>query len=315
MQLVVLDGWPINPNDLSWDCLKEFGTLSVYDRTDSSMVARRIRGADIVLTNKVKVTGDDIRSDRALKMISVLATGYDPVDIAVARELGIPVCNVPAYSTAAVAQLAISHMLELFEHVGLHTSLVHRGAWSASPDFTFWREAPVELNGLTLGILGCGQIGRRVAVIGKALGMKVIGTNPSKNPDFVGEYVEFDELLRFSDVISLHCPAKKETIGIIDSDAIAKMKDGAILINTARGSLIVESDVREALESGKLGGLGVDVVSSEPMSVHNPLLGAPNCTITPHYGWAPKTARVRLLDVTCANIRAFLNGQPQNQVN
>lgn len=315
MQLVVLDGRPINPGDLSWDGLKQFGTLSVYDRTDSSMVAQRIRGADIVLTNKVRLTADDIRSSRTLKLICVLATGYDVVDLAAAKEQGIPVCNVPSYSTEAVAQLTIAHMLELFSHVGLHTPLVHRGAWSASPDFTFWREAPVELNGLTLGILGCGQIGRRVALVAKALGMNVIGTNPSKSPDFAGRYVDFDTLLKNSDVLSLHCPAKRNTVGIINRDSIAKMKDGAIIINTARGSLIVESDVRAALDSGKLGGLGVDVVSTEPILIHSPLIGAPNCTITPHYGWAPKTARERLLNVTCDNISGLLNGKIINRVN
>lgn len=315
MQLVILDGYPINPNDLSWEELKKFGTLSVYDRTDASMVSQRIRGADIVMSNKVRLTREDILSSRSLKLICVLATGYDVVDIAAAKERNIPVCNVPAYSSEAVAQLTFAHILEQFSHVGLHTPLVHRGAWSASPDFTFWQEAPVELNGLTLGILGCGQIGRKVAIIAKAFGMKVLGTNPSKHPDFVGEYVDLDTLLKNSDVLSLHCPAKKDTVGIINATNIEKMKDGAILINTARGSLIDEQAVRSALDTGKLGGLGVDVVAKEPIDIHSPLIGAPHCTITPHYGWAPKSARTRLIDITADNIRCFLDGKPQNKVN
>lgn len=315
MQIVVLDGWPINPKDLSWDGIKKYGTLSVYDRTDSSMVAQRIRGADIVLTNKVKLSRQDIYSSRSLKLICVMATGYDPVDCIAAREKGIPVCNVPAYSSNAVAQLTFAHILELYSKVGMHSPLVHRGAWSASPDFSFYREAPVELDGLTLGILGCGQIGKRVAKIAAAFGMRVIGTSPTHSADFVGEYVDLNTLFKTSDILSLHCPAKPETIGIINDNTIAMMKDGAVIINTSRGSLMDEMAVRRALISGKLAGVGVDVVSKEPIDIHNPLLGAPNCTITPHYGWAPRTARIRLLNTVEANIKGFLQGNIINRVN
>lgn len=315
MQLVVLDGYPINPGDLSWEPFKNFGTLSVYDRTDASMAAQRIRGADIVLTNKCRLNAEQLASSKSLKLVAVLATGYDVVDVKAARNGGIAVCNVPAYSTEAVAQLTFAHILEHYSRVGMHTPLVHRGAWSASPDFTFWKAAPRELNGLTLGILGCGGIGCRVAEIAKAFGMRVIGCSPRKRREFLGDYVDFDTLLKSSDILSLHCPAKTDTIGIIDAKAIAKMKAGALLINTARGSLVVERDVREALDSGKLGGYGTDVASSEPITMRNPLIGADNCTITPHYGWAPLTARQRLLEVTYSNIAAFLSGKPMNIVN
>ncbi|MDO4564656.1 MAG: D-2-hydroxyacid dehydrogenase [Clostridia bacterium] len=315
MQLVVLDGYPINPGDLSWDGIRNFGTLSVYDRTDPLMAAQRMRGADIVLTNKCRVGREELQASRNLRLVAVLATGYDVVDIKAAKELGITVCNVPSYSTEAVAQLTFAHILEHFSRVGQHSALVHKGAWAASPDFTFWQIAPRELNGLTLGILGCGQIGGRVAEMGRAFGMKIIGFSPSRRAGFAGDYVDLDALLKNSDVLTLHCPAKEDTVGIINAENIAKMKDGALLINTARGSLVVERDIRDALESGKLSGYGTDVASKEPISVHNPLIGANNCTVTPHYGWAPKSARIRLLDVTARNIQAFLNGQPQNVVN
>ncbi|MCL2696086.1 MAG: D-2-hydroxyacid dehydrogenase [Clostridiales bacterium] len=317
MQIVILDGHGVNPGDMSWEPLKAFGTLSVYDRTDESMVEQRLRGAQIVLTNKVKLPREILTSSAAskLRFVGVLATGYDVVDIAAAREAGVTVCNVPAYSTEAVAQLTFALLLELSFGVGLHNALVHQGAWTASPDFCFWTRAPEELSGKTLGILGCGLIGSRVAQIGAAFGMTVIGCSRTPKPTFPGKCVDFETLLRDSDVLSLHIPATPDTVGIINRDTIAKMKDGAYLLNTARGVLLNEQDVADALASGKLAGVGVDVVSREPIARSNPLLAAPNCVITGHYGWAPKSARQRLIDITCENIRVFLAGTPQNVVN
>lgn len=314
MQIVILDGHTVNPGDLDWSPLKRLGTLSVYDRTHPSMVDQRLRGADAVFTNKVRLTKEHMIRARSLKFIGVLATGYDTVDIEGARDRGITVCNVPAYSTEAVAQLAISLMLDVTQRAVHLDSLVHKGQWSASPDFCYWDKPPILLSGLTLGIIGIGKIGTSVAKIASALGMRVIGCSRSPKPDFLGEQVTLDELFNRSDVISLHCPASAETIGLINRNTIARMKDGAILINTARGSLVNEADVAEALESGKLSACAVDVVSSEPIARTNPLLSAPNCLITPHYAWSPVPVRQRLIDISVANLTAFLNGSPINKV-
>jgi len=317
MQIVILDGFAVNPGDVSWDALAALGTLSVYDRTDESMVGQRLRGAQIALTNKVKLPREVLHSANASRLlyIGVLATGYDVVDTLAAREAGVTVCNVPAYSTESVAQLTLALLLELCFRVGKHNDLIHRGAWTASPDFCYWAQAPQELNGKTLGILGCGLIGSRVASIGAAFGMRIIGCSRTPKPNFPGELVDIDALLRESDVLSLHVPATPETTGIINRHTLAKMKDGAFLLNTARGCLLAEQDVADALSAGKLAGLGVDVASKEPIARTNPLLSAPNCVITGHYGWAPRSARQRLIDITCENIRAFLAGSPQNTVN
>lgn len=315
MQIVVLDGHGVNPGDLSWDCLSNIGTLSVYDRTPDQMVAQRLRGADAVFTNKTRLGREQLLGAKSLRFIGVLATGYDVVDTAAARELGIVVCNVPAYSTMAVAQHSFALLLELCSKVGVHNALVHRGAWSASPDFCWWQSAPVELDGLTLGVCGCGAIGRRVAAIGAAFGMRVIGFNPTLYQGFCGEYVTMDALIRESDVLSLHCPANPKTVGLINRRSIAMMRDGALIVNTARGGLVVEQDVKDALVSGKLGGYAADVASREPIDVHAPLMSAPNCILTGHMAWAPQTARERLLLVSAQNLLAFLEGRPQNKVN
>lgn len=315
MQIVVLDGHAVNPGDVSWAPLQSLGTLSVYDRTHPDLLERRMRGADAVFVNKVRITRELLIRARQLKFIGVLATGYDVVDTAAARERGVTVCNVPAYSTEAVVQLTIALLLELVQKTAHHARLVKEGRWSASPDFCWWDTPPVLLAGKTIGVIGCGQIGRRVAEVAKALGMRVLGCNPSRSDAFVGTYTDLDTLLGSSDVITLHCPAKADTIGLIDREAIAKMKTGAILLNTARGSLLNETDVRDALVQGKLGGCGVDVVANEPITVHNPLLSAPNCIITPHYAWSPVPMRQSLIDVSAQNLAAYLAGKPQNVVN
>ena len=314
MQIVILDGYCVNPGDVDWTPLKAFGTLSVYDRTHPDMVAQRLRGADVAFVNKVKLSRDVLFGARNLKFIGVLATGYDVVDLAAARERGITVTNVPAYGTEAVAQHTIALLLALCQRVEYHAALVQKGAWTAQPDFSWFEVAPTLLCGRTIGVFGCGRIGTRVAKIADALGMRVLGTNPIEEPGFPGKYVPFETLLTESDVITLHCPAKADTVGLFRKETFDRMKDGALLINTARGSLVSETDIRDALQSGKLGGYAADVVSEEPIKLRNPLLGAPNCLITPHYAWTPKPMRQRIIDVSVENLAAFLAGNPKNVV-
>ncbi len=314
MQIVVLDGYCVNPGDVDWSPLKAYGTLSVYDRTHPDMVAQRLRGADIAFVNKVKLNRDVLLGARNLRFIGVLATGYDVIDLAAAQERGITVTNVPAYSTEAVAQHTIALLLAICQHAEHHAALVRNGAWTAQPDFSWFQIAPVLLAGKTIGIVGCGRIGSRVSKIADALGMRVLGTSPSVNPDFSGTYVPLETLLRESDVITLHCPSKADTVGLIRRETIEQMKDGAILLNTSRGSLVSESDVRDALVSGKLAAYGADVVSEEPIKRYNPLLKAPNCLITSHYAWTPKPMRQKIIDVSADNLAAFLQGKPKNVV-
>lgn len=315
MQIVVLDGKSLRPEELDWSGLKAMGTLSVYDRTDPMLVAQRLRGADAVFTNKVRLTKEQLKNNPNLKFIGVLATGYDVVDIKGARELGIPVCNVPGYATEPVAQAAIGLMLELTLQLGYHNARIHQGEWTRCPDFCWWEHTPVSVYGKTMGIVGCGAIGRRVAEIAKAMGMEVIGYNPHKKAGFAGKYVSLETVLTEADVNSLHCPAKEDTVGFINEKTIGKMKDGVLLINTGRGSLIQEKDVAEALISGKVGGYAADVVSSEPINVHNPLLKAPNCVLSGHCAWATKDARQQILDVSVANLKGVLEGNPIHVVN
>ena len=314
MQIVVLDGYCVNPGDVDWSSLKAFGTLSVYDRTHPDMVAQRLRGADIAFVNKVRLNRETLLGARNLKFIGVLATGYDVVDIEAARERGIVVTNVPAYSTEAVAQHTIALLLALCQHVEHHAALVKNGAWTAQPDFSWFQIAPVLLAGKTMGIIGCGRIGSRVAKIADALGMRVIGVNPGENKDFIGELVPLDTLLREADVISLHCPSKADTVGLIRKDTIEKMKEDVILINTSRGSLVSEADVSNALQSGRIAGYAADVVSEEPIKRYNPLLKAKNCLITSHYAWTPKPMRQSIIDISADNLKAFLEGKPKNVV-
>lgn len=314
MQIVVLDGYCVNPGDVNWQPLRALGTLSVYDRTHPDMVAQRLRGAEAAFVNKVRLNREVLFGARQLRFIGVLATGYDVIDLAAARERGITVANVPAYGTEAVAQHTIALLLALCSHVEYHAALVKQGAWTAQPDFSWWQIAPVLLSGKTIGVIGCGRIGTRVAKIADALGMRVLGVNPEKREGFSGEYVDLETLLKESDVVTLHCPAKADTVGLFHKGVIAKMKDGAILLNTARGSLVSEADVVCALQSGKLGGYGADVASEEPIRHRNPLLKAPNCLITSHYAWTPIQMRQKIIDVSADNLKAFLDGNPKNVV-
>ena len=314
MQIVILDGYCVNPGDVDWSPLKKLGTVSVYDRTHPDMVAQRLRGADAVFVNKVKLNREILFGARQLKFIGVLATGYDVIDTAAAKERGIIVTNVPAYSTEAVAQHAIALLLAMCQHVEYHSAQVHQGAWTTQPDFSWFEIAPVLLCGKTMGIIGCGRIGMRVAKIADALGMRVLGVNPHEKPDFPGEYVPLDTLLRESDVISLHCPAKADTVGLIRKETIKKMKDGVFVVNTSRGSLVSETDVYDALTSGKIAGYATDVASEEPIKLRNPLMRAPNCIITSHYAWTPQPMRQRIIDVSAENLAAFLSGKSKNVV-
>lgn len=314
MKITVLDGFAINPGDLDWGVIEAFGELTVYDRTDSNESSiERIGNSEIVMVNKTPLPAEVLRACPSIRLVCVLATGYNVVDCNAARELDIAVCNVPCYGTAAVAQFTISLLLELCHHVGRHDRLVHEGAWTSCQDFCLWTTPQMELSGKTMGIIGYGRIGQAVGQIARALGMRVIAYSRSRNTD--AEYVDLNTLLDQSDVISLHCPLFQETEGIISRQALEKMKAGAILINTARGALIDEQAVADALASGKLRGAAIDVVTQEPIRKNNPLLTAPNCLITPHMAWTPIESRQRLMDCVVENIRCFLAGTPQNVVN
>lgn len=320
MKTVVLDAHTENPGDLSWAGFEELGELTVYDRTpkfDDAEIIRRIGDADIVVTNKTPVRAAVLDACPNIKYVGLLSTGIDVCDCAYAAKKGIPVSNIPAYSTMAVAQHAIALLLEICSKVGVHSRLVHDGDWQRCEDFCFWEAPLLELAGQTFGVIGFGQIGRAAGRIARALGMRVLATGSRETDEGreIGEYVDRDTLLRESDVVSLHCPLKDETRKLINRDTITKMKDGAILINTGRGGLVDEDALAEALKSGKLYAAGVDVVSVEPILPENPLLGCDNCFITPHVAWTPKTCRQRVMDIAVANLKAFLRGKPQNVVN
>lgn len=317
MKIVILDGHAVNPGDLSWDFLNQFGDVTVYERTQSDEVAKRIGDADIVLTNKSPINEEILNACPNIKLVCVLATGYNVVDCAATKMRGIPVCNVPDYGTAAVAQFTFALLLDLCHKVAHHAQTVREGKWCDCSDFCYWDTPQMELAGKTLGIIGFGRIGRAVGKIANAFGMKVIAYNRSQCEEgkAIGSYVNLEELLTSADIISLHCPLTAENTGMINSDAIAKMKDGAILINTARGPLVDEAAVTAALESGKLRGFACDVISAEPMKENNPLKNAPNCIVTPHMAWAPIESRMRIQDCTQRSIQAFLDGHPINTVN
>lgn len=318
MKIVVLDGYTLNPGDISWEGLEALGEVTVYDRTKEEDVIARIGDADVVYTNKTPVTRATLDACGSVKFIGVLATGYNIVDIDAAKEKGIPVSNIPTYGTAAVSQFAIALLLELCHHIGAHSDAVKAGEWTNNPDWCFWKYPLVELAGKTMGIIGFGRIGQDTAKIAQALGMKVLAYDAYQNPELESEtchYADLDTLLGQSDVISLHCPLFPSTEGIINKDNIAKMKDGVMIINDSRGPLIVEKDLREALDSGKVAGAALDVVSTEPIQVNNPLIGAKNVILTPHIAWAPKESRQRLMDIAVANLKAYVDGAPQNVVN
>ena len=320
MKIVILDGYTENPGDLSWDELGKLGELTVYDRTpvnDEAEIIRRIGDAEVVFTNKTPISRAVIDACPNMKFISMLATGYNVVDYIYAKEKGIPVTNVPSYGTAAVGQFAIAMLLEICHHVAHHDETVHQGKWEQCIDWCYWDYPLIELDGKTMGVIGFGRIGQQTGKIAKAMGMKVLAYDsyPSDSGRAIGEYVDLDTLLSSSDVIALHCPLFPETQGIINKDTIAKMKDGVILLNNSRGPLVVEQDLADALNSGKVYAAGLDVVSTEPIRGDNPLLKAKNCIITPHISWAPKESRQRIMDCAVENVKAYLQGAPIHVVN
>ena len=320
MKIVVLDGYTENPGDLSWEELGKLGELTVYDRTsltDEAETIARIGDAEIVFTNKTPITRKVLDACPGIRFISLLATGYNCVDYAYAREKGIPVANVPTYGTASVGQFAIALLLEICHHIGHHDASVHAGNWERCADWCYWDYPLIELAGKTMGIIGFGRIGQPTGRIARAMGMEVLAydSHPSDAGRAIAEYVDLDALLSRSDVVALHCPLFPETEGIINRETIAKMKDGAILLNNSRGPLVVEQDLADALNAGKLAAAGLDVVSTEPIRGDNPLLKAKNCIITPHISWAPKESRQRIMDCAVSNVKAFLAGSPVNVVN
>ena len=313
MRIVILDGLTTNPGDVSWEPLERLGSLTVFDRTAPGDVVARAADADAILTNKAIVGREQIAALPQLKYVGVLATGFNIVDVAAARERGIPVCNVPEYSTPNVVQATWALILELANRVGHHDRTVHEGHWAACHDFCYWHGDLVELAGRTLGIVGHGRIGRGVAAVGRAFGMRVIHHRRQGGGD--PACVDLDTLFRESDVVSLHCPLTPETKGLVDARRLAMMKPTAFLVNTARGPLVDEAALAAALNAVQIAGAAVDVLSVEPPPASNPLLTAKNCVITPHVAWATRDARRRLIDVTAANLAAFAAGQPQNVVN
>ena len=320
MKIVVLDGYTENPGDLSWAPLEKLGEVTVHDRTsyvDDPLIAERIGDAEVVIVNKTPITKDTLDKCSNVKLIAVLATGYNVVDYGYAREKGIPVVNVPTYGTQIVGQYAVGLLLEICSHYGYHAQTVKEGKWESNPDWCYWDYPMIELYGKTAGIIGLGRIGQATAKILNSLNMKVLAYDSfqSETGRQVAEYVELDTLLNQSDVIFLHCPLFPETEGMINKDTIAKMKDGVILINNSRGQLVVEQDLADALNSGKIYAAGLDVVSTEPIKGDNPLLKAKNCLITPHISWAAQASRQRIMDITVENIKAWLKGEPVNVVN
>ncbi len=321
MKIVVLDGHALNPGDLSWKGLEELGDCTVHARTPAAQVVERAAGAQIVLTNKSLLPRQAIEALPKLRYIGVQATGYNVVDAEAARERGVVVTNVPGYSTPSVAQMVMALLLEMTQQVGHHAELVRRGRWSESPDFCFWDRPLVELEGLTMGIVGFGAIGRRVALLARAFGMRVlVHTRHPENYRQMPEgreveFVDLDSLFRESDAVSLHCPLTPQTQGLVDAARLAQRKRSALLINTGRGPLVDEAALAAALNEGRLAGAGLDVLSVEPPPADNPLLQAKNCFITPHIAWATRAARERLLATVVENVRAFLAGKPQNVVN
>lgn len=318
MKIVVLDGYTLNPGDLSWGRMENMGALTVYDRTPETKILERIGDAEIVFTNKTPLTKETLQNAPSIRFIGVLATGYNVVDIAAAKEFGIAVTNIPTYGTTAVAQYTFALLLEMCHHVGAHSQLVKDGKWTACPDFCFWQYPLIELFGKTIGIIGMGRIGQSVAGIARAMGMRVLACDSFQNKALENEYFRYvglEELLSGSDVISLHCPLLESTRGIICAGNINKMKDGVMIVNTSRGPLIAEEDLAAALNSGKVACAAMDVVSSEPIREDNPLLKAKNCIITPHIAWAPKESRARLMNIAADNLESFLKGCPVNVVN
>lgn len=317
MKIVNLDGYTTNPGDLSWDWLEKYGDYTIYDRTAQDEVIERSKDADILIINKTVITADMLDQMPKLKYIGLQSTGYNVVDCKAARERNIVVSNIPAYSTNAVAQLVFSFILQTTNKVSLHSNAVFDGEWCKCPDFCFWKAPLYELDGKTIGIIGFGSIGQRVSVIAKAFGMNVLAYTPHPKPDLFKDvrFVELDALLTESDFITCHCPLTPKTENLINKETLSKMKSSAVLINTSRGPVINDYDLAEALNNNKIQAAGLDVLTVEPPSDDNPLLKAKNCYITPHIAWAAYETRARLLTILEENLKAFIDGKPQNVVN
>lgn len=317
MRIVILDGHAINPGDLSWDALRDLGSLEIFDRTAEELIVPRACEAEAVLTTRTPLSAQILKQLKRLRYIGAMFTGYEEIDLRAAHELNIVVTNVPTYGTGSVAQLVFALLLEHCHHVALHDVATHAGEWSRSADFSFWKTPLIELQGKTMGIVGLGRIGRQVGEIAVAMGMRVIADNAARTmaPQWPGfRWCNLDELLRSSDVVSLHCPLLPETRGMINAAALSKMKPGAFLINTSRGPLVIEQDLADALNDGRVAGAAVDVLSVEPPSSNNPLLKARNCIVTPHIAWATKEARTRLIESVVTNLRAFVESHAVNVV-
>ena len=314
MKITVLDGFAENPGDLSWEWLAEYGEYTVYDRTPAELIAERCEGCDILITNKTPLRKDLLKSLKSLKYIGLLSTGYNVVDWDYCKENGIPVCNIPSYSTAAVAQLTFALILEHTNAVSVHSNSVHSGEWTTCKDFCYWKTPLTELQNKTLGIIGFGSIGKAVAKIALAFGMKVIASTNHPAPFDGVEFADKDTLLSRSDFVTLHCPLTDKTDGMVNAEFLAKMKKSAMLINTSRGQVVNEADLADALKNGVIAAAGLDVLSVEPPKADNPLLGLKNCHITPHIAWAGYETRARLMEICKENLKAFSLGKPQNVV-
>ncbi|MFZ5894527.1 MAG: D-2-hydroxyacid dehydrogenase [Myxococcota bacterium] len=316
MRIVVLDGFTVNPGDNPWDELAELGELVVYDRTPRELVLERSRGASVLVTNKAIVEANTIAALPELKGIAVSATGHNVVDVAAAKAHGVVVCNVPSYSTPSVVEHTFALLFELARAISIHDRAVHAGEWTRSPDFCFWKTPQLELQGRALGVIGYGEIGRGVARVGAALGMRVLATPSRRHAAEPGVQVQnVEQIASECDVLSLHCPLTSDTAELVRGELLSRMKRSALLINTARGGLVREVDLARALQEGRIAGAGLDVLSSEPPSPENPLLSAPNCIITPHLAWSSHESRRRVLATTVRNVRAILNACPENVVN
>ncbi len=317
MKIVILDGYTENPGDLSWEGFEQLGELTVYDRTEPGEIVSRIGDAEAVIINKCPITAATMDACPELRYVGVLATGYNVVDVAAAKERHIAVTNIPTYGTTAVAQMVFAHLLAICQHVEAHSQAVHEGEWNSNPDWCFWNYPLVELAGKTMGIVGFGRIGQTVAGIARALGMNVLAYDhhETETGRALAQYVSLEELLSRSDVVSMHCPLFPETERMINRETIARMKDGVYFINTSRGQLVDEQALADALNSGKVAHAGLDVVYTEPIRTDNPLLKARNCFITPHIAWAPKESRKRLMDIAVDNLAKFAAGTPVNVVN
>ncbi|MGE4282384.1 MAG: D-2-hydroxyacid dehydrogenase [Clostridia bacterium] len=318
MKIVVLDGYTLNPGDLTWERLEKLGEVKVYDRTPTDKILERIGDAEAIFTNKTPITKETLDKAPNIKWIGVLATGYNVVDVNAAKEKGVLVTNIPTYGTTAVGQMAFALLLEVCHHVWAHSEAVRKGDWTNNADWCFWNYPLIELAGKTIGVIGYGRIGQTTGKIAQAFGMKVLAFDEYQNKDLESEtmkYVSLDELLANSDVISLHCPLFPSTEGIINKNTIAKMKDGVIILNNSRGPLVVDQDLADELNSGTVYAAGLDVVSTEPIKMDNPLVTAKNCIITPHISWAPKESRERLMNIAVENLEEFIKGTPINVVN